>query len=115
MKNLSNFKSYLAENKGKEVKVTNLLPPIRGSKNWKGAETIRKIGKVQTNGLYTDFIDEDGKEHSIWVEFPKAKYIKVSDNKVEFLAYETELSCGEKTVFPDSALKVNEPWLIFEF
>lgn len=105
MKNLSNFKTYLAENKGKEVKVTNLIPPIKGSKNWKGAKTIRKIGKVQTNGLYTDFIDEDGKEHSIWVEFPKAKHIKVSDNKVEFLAYETEFSWGEKNCFPRFYIK----------
>lgn len=112
IKNLSNFKSYLSENKGKDIKVTNL---ISGRKNFKGTETIRKIGKVQTNGLYTDFIDENGKGHSIWVGFPHVKHIKFSDNKVEFLSYEIELSNGEQTIFPDPNLKIGEPWLIFEF
>ena len=115
MKNLTQFKRFLAENVGREVRVTNLIPDLPGYIAGVGSTSIRTLSKVQTNGFYTDFIDLSGQSRHSWVEFPKAKDIRVFENRVEFLACEKETSWGDRYRFPDPVFAAGEPWLIFEF
>lgn len=86
MKNLTEFKKYLKENvgKNKKITVTNHIPPFPGDKEYGGVKTNRTIGKVQTNGFYTEFLDSQDKLRNVWVEFPKAKNVNVLGNKIEF-------------------------------
>jgi hypothetical protein len=115
MKTFSDFKRKLKENVGKEIIVKNLLFE-NDKKNYRGNKTVRTVSKVQTNGIYTEFIDPDTKEiFNIWLDFPKASTVTVKENSVEFLTYEVELSNGKKVVSPDPSLPLGVPWLVIEF
>lgn len=115
MKTFADFKRKLKENVGKEITVKNLLFE-NVKKHYRGNKTVRSISKVQTNGLYTDFIDPDTKQtRHIWLDFPKASTVNVKENSVEFLTHEVELSNGEKVVYPEYNLPLGVPWLVIEF
>lgn len=116
MKNLTEFKKYLKENVGKTITVTNHIPPFPGDKEYRGVKTNRTIGKVQTNGFYTEFLDSQDKLRNVWIEFPKAKHVNVLGNKIEFLTYEYEVgnSRDETYIFPSNDMELNVPWLVFE-
>ena len=114
MKNLTEFKKYLKENVGKTITVTNHIPPFPGDKEYRGVKTNRTIGKVQTNGFYTEFLDSQDKLRNVWVEFPKAKHVNVLGNKIEFLTHEVKNSRGETYIFPDNTMELNVPWLVIQ-
>ena len=115
MKTFFDFKRKLKENVGKEIIVKNLLFE-NDKKNYRGNKTVRTISKVQTNGLYTEFVDPDTKEtRHIWLDFPKASTVNVKENSVEFLTYEVDLSNRKKVVSPDPSLSLGVPWLVIEF
>ena len=114
MKNLTEFKKYLSRNVGKTITVTNHIPLFPGDKEYRGGKTTRTIGKVQTNGFYTQFLDSQDKLRNVWVEFPKAKNVNVLEDKIEFLTYEIKNSRGETYIFPSNDMELNVPWLVFE-
>ena len=114
MKNLTEFKKYLSRNVGKSITVTNHIPPFPGDKEYRSVKTTRTIGKVQTNGFYTEFLHTQNKLRNVWAEFLKAKNVNISGNKIEFLTHEVKNSRGETYIFPDNTMELNIPWLVFE-
>ena len=93
----------------------------------------RIVVATQTNGVYTgyevtpeekaekiasgrfhewNFITLNGVIYNkIFMDYQKASQMSFRGNEVDLLAYETELSFGQKVVAPMSSLTVGKPWL----
>lgn len=122
--NVSQFKKFLKV--GQSVQVIN---------RWKNTNEQRIVIAKQSNAFYTgkEITEEeykaitdkygkgyvtilDGKYYTkLYMEFPKAKDVNITNNSIQYLAFEKEFSYGGKTISPSLDFQIGEVWLEYKF